>query len=445
MNNFNSPFDILIAVVIFFILIAYIAKVQQNYEHRFAYFSKLRWVALIRFGSAFFFALIYLLYYGDGDTLYYFRGSRSIVKLANKDFIAACKVFLGNRTPEMLSLFDWTTGYPTYFKDANAWAVCRFTVPFYIAGFGSYWAATIIMNAAFLIPMWKFYKMLVRIYPQDKNFMLIAIFYMPSLVFWSSGILKDVWCYVAVLQLYMAVYNLFIRRVKVWAPLVQYIFWAYILISIRPFVFYTAFITTILWIGFRWLKTIESSFVKTIAFPAIMLLMAGIVIAAINQFEDVAEGKYATVESMMEHAVIIQQDLTRTEAYGDKTFDIGTFDASVSSMISKAPVAVIAGLFRPFIWEARSILMFFSGLESTFLLSLLIYLLIKTGVVGFIKHIQKDPFLISCIAFALMIGFFVGLTIANFGALVRYKIVLIPFFMIVLLRIYGIVQREEQL
>jgi hypothetical protein len=48
--------------------------------------------------------------------------------------------------------------------------------------------------------------------------------------------------------------------------------------------------------------------------------------------------------------------------------------------------------------------------------------------------VYKDPMLMSFFVFAVMFAFFVGLTTANFGALVRYKIALLPFFNIVLFR-----------
>ncbi|HOS84017.1 MAG TPA: hypothetical protein PK199_03780 [Bacteroidales bacterium] len=442
MISFISAYDIILSILALGIIFIIVRNKQQAYEYKYGYFSILTKITFIRIGAGLFFTYIYLGYYGDGDTVYYYSGAGTIVNMAKKDLFAFFQLLAGERTPELRSLFDWSTGYPTYFKDANAWAVCRFTVPFYILGFGSYWASTIIMNAVMVIPMWRFYTVLVRMYPQQKKLMAIALFYMPSLVFWSSGILKDVWCYVALLQLYLSVYQIFIRKKFIWKSILLYIFWAYILISIRPFMFYTAFVTTLLWIGFRWVQTIESGVVKTMAFPVIMMIMGVTITIAISQLGGVAEGKYATVDSMLEHAVIIQKDLTRTEAYGENTFNIGEFDASVSSMLSKAPQAVLAGMFRPFLWEARSILMIFSGVESAFLMSLFLYLLFRTGFVGFFALLQKDPFLISCIAFAVMFGFFVGLTTANFGALVRYKIALIPFFTIVLFRIYGLIKTE---
>jgi len=440
MIQYTSAYDFIVSLLAIGIIFVIVSNKQQTYESRYEYFSVLTKATFIRIGAGLFFSYIYLIYYGDGDTVFYYSGAGTIVNMAKKDVFAFIQLMFGERTPELRSLFDWTTGYPTYFKDANAWAVCRFTVPFYIAGLGSYWASTIIMNAVLMIPMWRFYTMLIRMYPQQRKYMAIALFYMPSLVFWSSGILKDVWCYVALLQLYLAVYQIFIRKKMIWKSIFLYVFWAYILISIRPFMFYTAFVTTLLWIGFRWIHTIESGVVRTLAFPVIMIVMGVTIVISISELGDVAEGKYATVDSMLEHAVIIQQDLTRTEAYGENTFDIGKFDASIPSMLSKAPVAIIAGMFRPFIWEARSILMIFSGFESAFLMGFFLYLLFRTGVVGFFALVQKDAFLISSIAFAVMFGFFVGLTTANFGALVRYKIALIPFFTIVLFRIYGLIK-----
>ncbi|MDA3883539.1 MAG: hypothetical protein PF481_09660 [Bacteroidales bacterium] len=425
--------DIIITVIALIVVFVYANNVQQKYISRYSHFKYLKLGLFARIFAGMFFTYIYLVFYGGGDTVYYFSGAGSIAKVALKDFTGFIRLLFGEQTAELYSLFDWKTGYPTYYRDPNAYSVCRFMVPFYIMGFGSYWATTVIMNAVLFIPIWKFYTMMCSIYPRIQKEMAISLLFFPSLVFWSSGILKDVWCLVALLVLYRHVWLIVVKKRKKLKSIFILIFWTYILISIRPFMYYTAFVTILLWLGLRVVRNIESVVFRTIVFPVIMIFGALIIIFTITRLGSVAEGKYATVDSMMEHAVIIQDDLSR-EAYGENSFDIGDFDASASSMLSKAPVAIVAGLFRPFFWEAGSILMIFTGLESLFFMSLFLYLIVKSGGLKFFTTVYQDPMLMSFFVFSIMFAFFVGLTTANFGALVRYKIALLPFFNIVLFR-----------
>jgi hypothetical protein len=69
-----------------------------------------------------------------------------------------------------------------------------------------------------------------------------------------------------------------------------------------------------------------------------------------------------------------------------------------------------------------------SGLENLFILILFIRMLVKTRVIFLISAISGNPLLLVCFTFALLYGFFTGVTTPNFGALVRFKIPLLPLF-----------------
>ncbi len=408
----------------------------KNIETRWNY-SLYKKALFARIAFACIFLMVYLLFYGGGDTLYYFSGSRSIVKLAYKDFGATFRMLLGERTPELGSLFDSSTGRSPYFRDANAWAVCRLMVPFYLLGFGSLWGTSLVLCIVMFFVMWDFYKMLCKMYPKESKYMAIPLFFLPSAVFWSSGILKDVWCLVAVLQLYKAIWLIFFRKHRIIGNIFRFVVCVYILISIRPFIFYIAFASSLLWLVFWQIKTIQNRLIKIVAFPFILSVSFMIVVITLQSFGEAIGGRYGDFDSILQHAVVVQTDLTQ-DYYGGNSFDIGRFDASISSILTKAPIAIISGLFRPFLWEGSSMLLKVSALESTLILLFCMYLCLKTRIVGLLKIIINDSFLSSICVFVIITAFFTGLTIANFGALVRYRIVYLPLFCIILLRAWSL-------
>ena len=59
----------------------------------------------------------------------------------------------------------------------------------------------------------------------------------------------------------------------------------------------------------------------------------------------------------------MQHDL-KSDYYKGNSFDIGDYDANISSMLLKAPAAINAALFRPYIWQANNIVMFLSSIEN---------------------------------------------------------------------------------
>ena len=112
-------------------------------------------------------------------------------------------------------------------------------------------------------------------------------------------------------------------------------------------------------------------------------------------------------------------------------------------MLSETPQALTAGLFRPFLWEARTPFMLLSGVENFFLLVLSLLVLFKMRLNLFRVFID-DAFLLSLALFVVAFGFFIGLTIANFGALVRYRIILLPFLVIILFRLRYLYKKAEE-
>jgi hypothetical protein len=73
--------------------------------------------------------------------------------------------------------------------------------------------------------------------------------------------------------------------------------------------------------------------------------------------------------------------------------------------------------------------MLISALENTFLILLTLRIFFKAGPINFFSLIFKEPLLIFSFVFAIFFSFSVGLTTANFGALVRYKIPALPFYL----------------
>lgn len=421
LNNITGFEDFLI--VPFWLLVAYfistrIKKKNISEKPYYKYFSKALFIKLFA-GLAF--AFIYLYYYGGGDTLYYFWGSQSVSHMFFKSVPTFIKIIAGDQSLEVYSMFDYSTGWPTYWRDANSFAVCRFNVPFYWLGFGSFLGNTLVMNLFLFFALWRFYEMLIQLYPNNEKQLAWALFYIPSVVFWSSGLLKDAWSLTGLIMIYTSIYQFIFLKERKIVNIFWILFWSYVLFAIRPFMFYIAAGSALIWVLFNTIEAIKSRFLRTIALPILIMIGYGVGSLLFLQTSSKANDRYSSMDSMLETAWIIQDDLKR-DYYGGNTFDIGYFEPTLPGIIKKAPQAIIAGLYRPFIWEGDGILMILSGLENCTILFLSLFFLIKGRIFLFIRKILKDPLLFSFSAFAIVFGFMVGLTTSNFGALVRYAI-----------------------
>jgi hypothetical protein len=413
--------DFIVVPVLLMVAYLWANRVKNKNLVQSPYYRYFAWGLWAKIAAGLAFAAVYLFYYGGGDTVYYFFGSASTVKMAGKDFWAFIRLLYGDHSAEIYSLFDRSTGWPLYWRDINSYAVSRFNVPFYLLGLGSYLGNTIVMNLFLYLGTWHFFKLLLELYPRQEKALAWALLFVPSVVFWTSGILKDGWTLTAILFMFVTIYRLFIKRQKFWKNLFILLFWSYIAFSIRPYIFYVSIGSGLIWLTFTAIKAIQSSFLRTIALPFLVFLawISGAIIIA--QTGELAGSRYSSLDAMLETAWIIQDDLKK-DYYGGNSFDIGTFEPTLSGVLGKAPKAIVAGLFRPFVWEGQGALMLLSGLENLILLLLVAWVLLKTGPFRFFSRLYHDPLILSLFVFALTFAFFVGLTTANFGALVRYVV-----------------------
>jgi hypothetical protein len=183
--------------------------------------------------------------------------------------------------------------------------------------------------------------------------------------------------------------------------------------------------------------------VRVIVAPLFIIIGLVISINIINLFGD-SLGTYSNSEKMLKKAKLTQQDLIRGEQYGKNYHDIGEFDESFTSVFKKAPEAIITGLFRPFLWEANNPVMLISGIENFLFLISTLYLGLHIGPFRLVRLITKDPLLFFSFTFALIFAFSVGLSTANYGALVRYRIPALPLFINGLILIFHFYKEERK-
>ena len=140
--------------------------------------------------------------------------------------------------------------------------------------------------------------------------------------------------------------------------------------------------------------------------------------------------KYA-ISELADNMNKIQSSYSAVTEGNDSQFSLGVdFDGSPGSLLKLAPAAIIATLFRPFLWEVRKVSQLLSAFESLGVLLLTLFTLWKVGIRFFVRNIIKDPAIMYCFTFAILFALFVGATTPNFGTLVRYKIPAMPFYVL---------------
>lgn len=420
-------FDILLPPIYIFIiwLIAnFIKKKHMFHNPEYRYFT---YGLLAKMVGAIGLGLIYYFYYeGGGDTTNYFETARAYVNLSFKNSEDFLTGWLGDLNGMDKFCFDEGTGYPMYFqKDKNSFFVVRLLIPLVALAFNSYFTSAILVATISYTGIWKLYRTFLQEFPDLKKELAIAILFVPSCVFWGSGLLKDSFTLSAVGWYTYSFYFFFIKRKYTISHILQLVISVFILISIKPYIVFAILPGSIIWLSNQRISRIQNKTFRVLAAPLMLAVGAVGAYFSLYQLGDNL-GNYK-VDTVLERAVVVQQDM-KAEYYGGKSFDIGNFDADISSVIIKSPVAIFSGIFRPGIWDVRNVVMLLSSLENTYLLLLTVFLLIKLKFFGFFRLVRFNPMLLFCMLFALFFAFSVGLTVANFGSLVRLRIPELPFF-----------------
>ncbi len=412
-------------VVILFVYFARIKNVNIKTAPEYRHFLWGLWAKVLG-GVAF--SLIYFYYYAGGDTIMYFYSAVALSKMAtNVDFFTYLNVVFGPNDQAHLNLFNDLTGWPfayMYF-DSRAYFVVRLISPLVIATFNSYLITTIVLASWSYFGIWRCYRTFVSYFPALTDKFAIAFLYMPSVMFWGSGIMKDTFTMSATCWWIHCLDEVFFKRRRLGYNIVGLLVSSSALIVMKPYIFMALFPASVLWLLYFRVARLRSAFLKFILMPVAFFGMLGASFYVLNSLGDKLD-KFS-LDKAVGTVVTLQADMKRAEQYGGNYFDIGPIDGTLPNLLGKFPVATTAALFRPFIWEARNVVMLLSGVENVWLLGFCMLLLLRTQVRFFFRAIVGNPLVLLCMVFVLLFGFTVGISTPNFGALVRFKIPLIPF------------------
>ncbi|MBA3649342.1 MAG: hypothetical protein H0W62_12460 [Chitinophagales bacterium] len=386
--------------------------------------------------------LVYGFYYPGGDTIYYYSDAGIFnIALNNSVFTFFQFLFLpANATT--FSLYNYTHA-ATFFRDPSGWMTDKVYGIISIFSFHSYPVMSMMIAVLSYTGVWALYLTFVNIYPKKYVAFAWAILFVPSVFFWGSGILKDSVTFGCLGWITRCSYQIFFRKKNLIINSFVLLVLAYISIIIKPYIIISFLPALLFWIFLTYRNIIKSSFLKIVSGPFVIAitLLSGyaLIINLGNQFS-----KFS-IENLMKTASDFQLwhgYLAQTQ--NESGYSLGTMTGTWTNVISKVPLAINVTLFRPYLWEAHSLVILAAALESAFILLFTVYVLSKSGIKNLVQFSLKNPTLFFCLFFSLCFAFAVGFTSYNFGALVRFKIPCIPFYLVGLI-ILNSLSKEAQL
>jgi hypothetical protein len=265
--------------------------------------------------------------------------------------------------------------------------------------------------------------------------MAIAVLFLPTLVFWSSGALKDPVCMCMLGWLTFSVYDGYYKKRNMLVNTVVAIIAMIVISIVKPYILFSYLPFFILYLILVNLHLIKNTLTKI---SVILFIALGSIIGLYVASEKLQEemGNLA-LDKLGESVKTQQNNFINMADRAESSFSLGVeYDGSLGSLAKMAPAAINATLFRPYIWESKKISTLLSSLESLSLMFFFLFVLKTAGPIRFLQTIFKDPMILFCLLFSVLFAFFIGATTLNFGTLVRYKIPCMPFFIIALVLIY---------
>lgn len=410
--------------LILILLLAYRVKPLVTNSHTEKYFIPSLSAKLF---GALALGAIYQFYYGGGDTLNYFWDAQRLAHGFFEDSEAGFRVFF--RLEEHIDYnFMKVRGPLWYYKDHTSFFVVRTAFIFGLFNMHSYGAIALMFATFSFSGVWMMYYTFSFLKPKLYKWFAYVILFMPSLVFWCSGIMKDTICLAALGWFFYGCYRLFHKN--------QYNIFTFLVLGISSLVLIKIKIYILLCFApaaMFWFFLEKTNFsnknIKVLIRPFILIFGIGVSVFALLKFANSTE-EY-NIEAITRTSQVTADYLYKVSYMqnGSGYSLSSNFDGSIGSFLRLAPEAVIVSFYRPFLWEARNPVMLLSALEGLAALFLTIYAIMMALKSNRKALFSPPSFVVISLVFAILFGIAIGMSTYNFGSLVRYKTPALPFLM----------------
>ena len=258
--------------------------------------------------------------------------------------------------------------------------------------------------------------------------MAFAFLFIPSVIFWGSGFMKDTITLSCIGWVTHFFYLIFYENKKIVANSIFALIFLYIIYIIKSYIVMAFLPAALLWgVGLLSYKIKDTRLILFARYFLYASAIVGIVVVG-GKLQTEMFGEY-NVESVGFKSFVTSDYLYRISNEQDGSgYTLGDFDPTLLGMLEQAPAGINVTLFRPYLWEARKPIVMISALESLLYLIFTIVVIFRNNPIGWFNEFFADETLQFCLIFTLIFAFAVGISTSNFGSLVRYKIPCLPFY-----------------
>ena len=368
--------------------------------------------------------LLYSYYYSVADTFDYFRDASKLASLALEDFSAYLDLLFFNTHLESLQLV---------FDQPRAVFLSKITSVFSILTHNNYWIIGAYLSLISFCGAWFLVQTINRYMPSVVLAAVAAFLFLPSVVFWSSGLLKESLALAALFYLSALFLKIWFNEkasVREWLLAAVSLFVLWQLKYYYAAVFMPVVCTSVLY-KFFIRKGFQSSLPEVAVWLGILILPLVLISFAHPNF----------YPHRLLDVILTNHEAYREFSAPEDLVHFHNLRPTAISLLKNAPWALFSGLFRPLVWETSALIQLAPGVENT-----LVLLLFLAASIGFKKYFTSPHrvLILTLTVYVVMLCIFITFSAPNFGTLSRYRSGYISFFVFIILCNNPLVQYLER-
>lgn len=304
------------------------------------------------------------------------------------------------------NLRGWGSSYNYGLTNDNP-TIIRFNMILALFSFGYYHVHTVFFSFFSLIGLCLLYKSFYATSERSSKWLFLAVFCIPTVLFWASGVLKE-----PILILALGAFLWGVTHIRqLWSRhLFVMLIALIILIYIKPYVLFCLLPGTIYYLLQQYWRTSP-----LISFGIVHLMFFLILILS-KYFYPAGSFLYVLQKK--------RADFYNVAAAHDSGSVVAIPQVeSWAELILRLPQSFIYTYFRPFFGKEGGVFRWIASVENALILVLIVFLLSAA------KRVKKIeiPLFLYCLSFVLSMAIVIATCIPVLGAVVRYKLPALPF------------------
>jgi hypothetical protein len=373
--------------------------------------------------SAFAMILLTIYFFGGGDMLAYHKMGSDYADYLRTDFAGYAPDMLryALRRPTQEHTFFMGDSATGAMMGVSAWLM-------FFLGDSLYAACLLIAVGAFVSKYALYRGFMLSLPARYKERLLWSAMLLPSVVFWSSGLLKEP---IALLGFGPAFLGMaMVIRGERWGLGAALLAAGAVPVGVmKPYVLFPFLFCSGIW--FYWHRSLTQRGSVGLLKRPMYLAAAAVLSLGGVQALSVVFPEFG-VAQIAEEAAELQAMGQRVR--GGSHYAITSTPArGLVGQLLLAPVGLAFALFRPLPFDVRNAVVLLNALEMLAIM----WLWWRAGTIRSVKQTARmvfaSPVLVFCVAFCVIFGAAVGLSSTNIGTLSRYRVPMMPFYVLTLL------------